>query len=511
MSSNRPGEKNDHYDIVVVGGGIQGILIALEAADLGKSVALVEKGDWGCATSAGWLRILHGGLRYLQSLDLVRYFESVRERRWFMASFPDFVRPLPCLMPLYDGSLRSPFVMRLGLFANDLLSMHRNIGVAPEIHLPKSGILAGADVIERAPIVRREGLRGGACWYDAVAVHPQRLLMALLRQARTRGVQTFARTKAVEVLHSNGQVSGLRVASSEVERDDVLQSSVVINSTGHWVGELAASSGIEMPRAPRMSWAWNVMFDREFHSPYALAVTRGEAGSQVLFLLSWMGKVLVGTGHQSVPHGEEFRPVPASNIAAFVAEATDAVPGLNLSAARVTRVFQGCLPAMSDAENKVLSRPFIVNHATRGLNGLISVWGVKYTTARSVAHSVMAMLGLPGNGTACSDRRIRVPRESLEVDAMLVAAARSGDIDRALLQAFVRDTAIDEEASLSSMLLSASSLGDDPEVAKALAEPIAEQMNWGDARRKAELQQTMTDIEQLQYPSTGAPTSLENR
>jgi glycerol-3-phosphate dehydrogenase len=89
------------HDLIVVGGGIYGIALALEAARRGLKTLLVERADYGGATSWSNLRILHGGLRHLQNLDLVRFYESVGERRWFLRHFPDLVRPLPCLMPLY--------------------------------------------------------------------------------------------------------------------------------------------------------------------------------------------------------------------------------------------------------------------------------------------------------------------------------------------------------------------------------------------------------------------------
>jgi glycerol-3-phosphate dehydrogenase len=93
------------YDLIIVGGGIYGAMLALESVFRGLKPLLLEKSDFGAATSFNSLRIVHGGLRYLQTLDLPRHFESVRERRWFLRNFPDHVRPLPCLMPLFQGSI----------------------------------------------------------------------------------------------------------------------------------------------------------------------------------------------------------------------------------------------------------------------------------------------------------------------------------------------------------------------------------------------------------------------
>src|SRR5690606_18835162 len=118
------------HDLIVVGGGVHGVMMALEAARRGLRPLLIERGDLGSGTRWNSLRIVHGGLRYLQSFDLPRYRESVAERRWFMRNLPDLVAPLPCLMPLYGNGLRRPMIFRVALKLNDLLSARRNDGVA---------------------------------------------------------------------------------------------------------------------------------------------------------------------------------------------------------------------------------------------------------------------------------------------------------------------------------------------------------------------------------------------
>ena len=109
------------YDLIVVVGGVHGIMIALEATRRGLRPLPLERADFAGATSHNSLRILHGGLRYLQSLDLGRSLESIRERAWWRGHFPDLVQPLLCLMPLYGAGLRRPASLRLALGLNDLL------------------------------------------------------------------------------------------------------------------------------------------------------------------------------------------------------------------------------------------------------------------------------------------------------------------------------------------------------------------------------------------------------
>src|SRR5262245_12098444 len=107
------------YDVIIIGGGIYGACMLLEAYRLGLRALLMERDDFGGATSWNSLRILHGGLRYLQTFDLPRFRQSVRERKWFCKNFPEYIRPLPCLMPLYGQGLKRPFILRTALAIND--------------------------------------------------------------------------------------------------------------------------------------------------------------------------------------------------------------------------------------------------------------------------------------------------------------------------------------------------------------------------------------------------------
>jgi len=122
---------HEHFDLIIVGGGVYGIMLALESGFCNKHSLILETNDFASATSFNHLRTLHGGLRYLQSMDLPRFFESVQERQWFFVHFPDFVKILPCIMPLYDKGVRRKSILRFALKLNDLFSKNRNL-------LPKS-------------------------------------------------------------------------------------------------------------------------------------------------------------------------------------------------------------------------------------------------------------------------------------------------------------------------------------------------------------------------------------
>ncbi|HSH75819.1 MAG TPA: FAD-dependent oxidoreductase, partial [Longimicrobiales bacterium] len=197
------------YDLIVVGGGIYGSMVALEAARRGFDPLLLERDDFGQHTSGSWLGILHGGLRYLQTLDLPRHRVSTSERRWFLATFPDLVEPLRIVMPLYGDGLRRASVMGAALRLNDALSWYRNRGVRPDRSLPQGRLVSAEQTLRLLPATDPRNLRSGAIWYDGVTHHPQRLLMETLRWAVGLGASALNYIEAVELLQEAGKVRGV--------------------------------------------------------------------------------------------------------------------------------------------------------------------------------------------------------------------------------------------------------------------------------------------------------------
>ena len=230
------------YDLLVVGGGFYGVMLTLEAARRGLSTLLVERDDFGGATSWNSLRIVHGGLRYLQALDLRRHRESVAERRWFLGTFPDLVAPLPCLMPLWSpprgGRMRRRSAFRLALAADRLL--RRKGDGAEDRALPPDRLLTASQTTALFPGVDRSGLRGGALWHDAVVPDSPRLIVEALRWAVRCGARALNYTEATGLLLEKGRVAGVRA----------VRSATVATSTS---GENSAPDSARMPPSGPMT------------------------------------------------------------------------------------------------------------------------------------------------------------------------------------------------------------------------------------------------------------------
>ena len=139
------------FDVLVVGGGIYGLAIAYDAAQRGLSVALVERHDFGSGSSFNHLRTIHGGLRYLQSLDVARARESVRERRTIARIAPHAVRPTPFAVPLYRSLVRNKWTMRAGFLLDRAIAAGRNRGVAPSQQLRAGRVVGRSSAIQQFP------------------------------------------------------------------------------------------------------------------------------------------------------------------------------------------------------------------------------------------------------------------------------------------------------------------------------------------------------------------------
>jgi len=382
---------SDRYDLIIIGGGIYGAMLALESSRRGLCPLLLERDDFGQHTSFNSLRIIHGGLRYLQSFDLHRFRESVSERRWFLKTFPDLVKPLPCLMPLYGDGLRRPAVLRFALRLNDLLSNKRNRGVRINRQLPASRIVDADKTMEIFPMLDRHGLKGSAIWYDAFMPDLNRLLIEALRWAGEFGATILNYVEARHLLRDKNSVAGVIGVDKESGRSFEFKSNVVVNAAGPWCRNLAAGFHRDMSSLFKPSIAWNVLLNKKAFADHALVASPKKLKSQTYFLVPWKGKILAGTGHLPLTKEPMERPMPTTDeIHEFLNRLNSAVPGLEARMNDILYLFSGLLPANDVGKANLKVREVIIDHNNhKGPKGLYSISGVKFTTSRLVAEKIL--------------------------------------------------------------------------------------------------------------------------
>jgi glycerol-3-phosphate dehydrogenase len=460
------------YDVLVVGGGIYGAALTLEAARRGLHTVLLERDDFGGATSWNSLRIVHGGLRYLQTLDIHRLRESVQERRWLCRTFSDLVRPLPCLMPLYGEGLKRPSAFRAALAATDLLSRSRGRGSDPATDLPRGRVLDAAETARLFPGVDRQGLRGAGLWYDAVMPTSQRVLIAMLRWACSLGAVALNYVEATDLLVDDEAVAGVTARDRLTgERLDVRARSVV-NCAGPWAGALSARWDRARPELFRPSLAFNVLLDRPPLSEAALAVAPRRPGGHVYVLYPWRGRILAGTVHAPWVGGLDGPQPSEAQLEALLVDLRRAIPGFEVGRRDVVRVFAGLLPARRAGTSDLAVREVIVDHARAGRRGLVSVSGVKFTTARLVAEKALAAaLACRRDALPAYRGHAGRPDEPCRLDLDGPEALMAGDESwmRAEVQRLVEEESVVE---LDDLLLRRTNWGADPRTYHVVREKV---------------------------------------
>ncbi|MEM8737027.1 MAG: FAD-dependent oxidoreductase [Planctomycetota bacterium] len=366
------------YDLVVVGGGIYGVCATLEAARRGKRVLLLEKRDYGSGTSFHSLRILHGGLRYLQSMDVRRFRDSVGERRWFMANFPELCVPLNCLMPLYNRGLKRPGVFRMALCLNEMMSFDRHRGVPAAARLSRGRVLSASATAAAFERVDPKGLKGAAQWTDGLMRSSERVQIELHRWAAACGAVQLNYVEAAGLTREGDSVAGVEAVDAVTGETVVFKTARVLNCAGGWCRSVAGAMDRDVPRLFPRSLAFNLVLDVPALSDSAVAVAPRGSGD-MYFLVPWRGGVHAGTYHLAWEGKDaDDRTPPTEAVERFLADLNAAVPGWGVGPADVRYVYAGQLPAVrAGAAAMSHVAPF---HDHGG--GLFSLAGHKYTTAR---------------------------------------------------------------------------------------------------------------------------------
>ena len=373
----------NRFDLIVVGGGIHGLMTVLFAAEAGRRTLLLDKGRIGGGTTTGWFRILHGGLRYLQGLDIRRFRQSLADSRWFLQSFPDLVSRQPFLMPLYGQGLKRPEVLRAAFHLERLLGSDRNSGVPEAQAIPKGRVLPPMEVTQAFPSVSQARLSGGALWEELVVPDGAALIAALLTRARAAGATVCEDTEVNGLLVDGGEVAGVEAGEARFSAPRV------VNAAGAWSSALARRFDPTAPQLAHPAGAFNLLIDCPFPATTGLALTP-PSGGRMIFLYPSGGRLFAGTEYLPC-HGDLHRTeVPGAATRAFLDRLAAVLPGFDADETHVHEVTSGLLPASNPGSVELLDYDVIRDHRrTGGPRGLVSLWGIKFTTAPSVARQVL--------------------------------------------------------------------------------------------------------------------------
>jgi glycerol-3-phosphate dehydrogenase len=410
MKRNLARLTSNSYDLLVVGGGIYGACLAWDASLRGLSVALVEQADFASATSANSLKTIHGGLRYLQHADFARMRESIRERSTLMRIAPHLIHPLPVVVPTYGHGLKGSEVMRIALSINDWVSLDRNWQVPdPQKRIPNGRVISAAECLQRLPGIASAGLTGGAIFYDAQVYNSERLVLSMLHSAVQAGAEIANYVEVNGFLQIGDQITGVRATDRQTGAPLEIQANFVVNTVGPWrqgfMQRLPQSSAGSGGLSGGFAKAMNLV-TRPLFQDYAVGISSATAyedkdavlkkGSRFLFIAPWRQRSLVGTWYAPFEgHPDQFA-ITEADIQAFLSEVNQAYPVANLRREDIEFVHGGLLPSTGSSRSgdvQLAKHYTLYDHRQDGIQGMLSVTGVKYTTARDVAEKTLDWIG----------------------------------------------------------------------------------------------------------------------
>ncbi|HMO16742.1 MAG TPA: glycerol-3-phosphate dehydrogenase/oxidase [Oligoflexia bacterium] len=426
-------------DLLVIGGGIIGSAVAHEAASRGLKTVLLEKSDFGSATSAGSFKIIHGGLRYLQHLDAGRLLESAEEQRLLRKNAPHLVKPLPFIVPCYGYLMKGRAALRTACSIYEFLTRSRNKDIPQELHLPDHRVLSVEEITAIAPLIPRmqdsARLRGGVIFYDCQMKNPDRLTLAVVRSAEKAGATVMNYTEVVGIETVKDQVSengkglcnkivNVITKNSITGEKNEYSPRYVINASGPWaecIGRLFTDPSIAKGEKSTLYFSKGIqLVVPQIISKYALSLqSHGidsdavlKRGGRSFFLQPWKNMTLLGTSDTIVSGSEPHFSIKIEEIRDFLRELKSAYPSGILEPVQVRFAFGGLRAVSKEAlssfkrgqnrdglvnttrDEKIIDHSVVKDWGgiTAKVQNLVSVVGVKYTTFRKVGEEVLNII-----------------------------------------------------------------------------------------------------------------------
>jgi glycerol-3-phosphate dehydrogenase len=414
----------NEFDLVVVGGGITGAGVALDAAARGYSVALVERADYASGTSSRSSKLVHGGLRYLQHFDLGLVREALLERQLMVALAPHLVHPLPLVVPAFDGA-RPDRLMGVGLNLYDVMSVDRERlrtrrsrrnrgdqaargeqgageadGTATKTAVLEQGeswsperhrVISGEEVLELLPAMAGREPTSGYLFYDC-QTDDARLVLTVLGEAERFGALCANRINATALLERDGRACGVYLCDEESGERFEVRAENVVNATGVWADELRPRElhdEAELPQI-RPSRGTHVTLRHEDLPLVAGAIVPAGSG-RTIFALPWLGRTLVGTTDNDY-EGSLAHVQPSEEDVHYLLAAVNEFFATDLTSQSLTGAYAGVRPLISTGDTKKsvdISRKAELYETS---SGMITITGGKLTTWRRMAKMVVDRL-----------------------------------------------------------------------------------------------------------------------
>jgi glycerol-3-phosphate dehydrogenase len=537
----------DRFDVVVIGGGITGAGVALDAASRGYSVALVEREDFAAGTSSRSSKLVHGGLRYLQNFDLGLVREALLERSLMVNLAPHLVHPLPLLVPGFEGK-RPDRLTGVGLNMYDVMARRRGRD-SSEWSPDRHRIIPGEEVVEMVPALAKREPNSAYLFYDC-QTDDVRLVLTVLGEAERFGAVLANRCDVLGLIEEDGRAAGVTVEDCAGGGEFEIRADSVVNATGVWADRIRGDELHDEAEVPviRPSRGTHVLLSRERLPMNAGAIVPAGSGRSI-FALPWLGRTLVGTTDNDYG-GPLNRVAPDPGDVDYLLAACNAFFDETLTVADVVGAYAGVRPLISTGDPKKsvdISRKAELYETS---SGLVTITGGKLTTWRRMAKmAVDRIVEREGRDAPCRTHEIQLgqpaePEDLPAVDGVDqgsrdLLAHRYGHASRGVLEMAAERPELarrivpdlpdllaeapfsvrnEQAASVADVLLRRTRLGlldarslmDPAGPARAVAEAMAPELGWDAARVDGEVERWLevAHAEGIALPQEPAPEAL---
>ena len=524
------------YDVIIIGGGINGAATAASVAAQGYRTLVLEQDDFAAGTTSASTKLIHGGLRYLETGDARLVHESLQSRERLLRERPHLVRPMGFILPVYAGDPRPPWYVRSGLALYDLLS--------PRKVSPWHSSFSERALQRFEPSVSTDNLKAAFLYHDAQVWSPERLTLEYLAQARASGADLRNHASVDYIIVDGGKARGVDFHDVLTGRRSTASGRLVVNAAGPWVDAVLDATGRSLERRIGGTRGSHLVLDLNGRGPKHAILASAKSDGRPMFVTPWLDHHIIGT--TDVRDDDDPSNVRAAGweIDYLIAEAARVLPGLGIEHRNMLYAYSGVRPLARAgdgvSEGAISRRSHVLDHAAEGVAQLVSVVGGKLTTAaelgRKVAEEVAQQIGRPrARGIAAlpempTSQAVFLPPETQEhlrtvygprVPQVAAYAASDSSLARPI-SARHRDIgaqvafAVDHEGArtVADVLLRRTAVGLTKDLGRSAARPtasiMADRLGWSDEVREQAVRDYFVELHRrfvVMDQSTGIPPS----
>lgn len=370
--------QSNEFDILIIGGGITGAGIALDAASRGLSVALVEKQDFGAGTSSRSTKLVHGGLRYLENLEFKLVHEVGKEREIVHKNAPHLVIPTKMLLPIVKNGSLGKFTTSIGLLVYDFLA-----GVKKN---EKRRMLSKAQTLNKEPLLNKEILKGSALYYE-YKTDDARLVIETMKKATSYGALALNYCPFKAFIYNDKKLAGIKAFDLLDSKDFEIKAKTVINATGPWVDQIRSNDATVKGKRLHITKGIHIVIDRK-KLPINNAIYFDVQDGRMIFAIPKKNKIYIGTTDTNYKGNFENPEITKDDVRYLIDATKNLFPGIDVTINDIESSWAGLRPLIHE-DGKLPSEMSRKDEIFYAASGLISIAGGKLTGYRKMAERIV--------------------------------------------------------------------------------------------------------------------------